>query len=66
MKKEDKDLVINMLAEQADGMYLNLFTFVIFFLLSNRFRCVLLVESLKGLSSTERSAIFQGITGIIG
>jgi hypothetical protein len=30
-KKEDKDLAINTLAERADGMYVNLFTFVIFF-----------------------------------
>jgi len=30
-KKEDKELVVKTLAEQADGMYVNIFKFVIFF-----------------------------------
>jgi hypothetical protein len=30
-KKEDKELVVKTLAEQADGMYVNLFKFMIFF-----------------------------------
>ena len=66
-KKEDKDLVIEMLSERADGMYVNQFTAVRPVLIVKQVPMgILSVGSSKGLPSVERPAISGGITGIIG
>jgi hypothetical protein len=64
-KKEDKDLVIEMLSERADGMYVVHFTLV---MLVHHIKQVsvgiLSVGSSEALPSIERPAISRGITGI--
>jgi hypothetical protein len=57
-KKEDKELVVKTLAEQADGMYVNYSMFVMRVLIVKQVPLgVLPVRSATGLSSIERSAI---------
>jgi hypothetical protein len=67
-KMEDKDVVIEMLSERADGMYVDHFTLVI--LSQHDVKQVsvgiLSVGSSKALSSIERPAFSRGITGIFG
>jgi hypothetical protein len=66
-KKEDKDLVIEMLSERTDGMYVVQFTFVVFVQIVNQVSMgILSVGNSKALSSTERPAFSRGTTGIFG
>jgi hypothetical protein len=66
-KKEDKELVVKMLAERAGGMYVNYFVFVCLFPIIKQVPLgVLPVGNPTGLSSVERSAFSWRITGIIG
>jgi hypothetical protein len=66
-KREDKDLVIEMLSERADGMYVVQFTFVVLVQIVKQVSMgILSVGNSKALSSTERPAFSRGITGIFG
>jgi hypothetical protein len=53
-KKEDKDLVIEMLSERADGMYVNHFTLVMFVQVKQVPMGILSIGSSEELSSIER------------
>jgi hypothetical protein len=66
-KDEDKDLVIKMLSERADGMYVDHFMFVILVPIGNQVPMgILSVGNSKTLSSVERPAFSRGITGVFG
>jgi hypothetical protein len=66
-KKEDKDLVIETLSEQADGMYVNRFTCIILVQIVGQVPMdILSVGNPTLLSSTECPTYPQGITGIVG
>ena len=66
-KKEDKDLVIKILSERADGMYVKHFTILMPVEIVKQVQMgILSVGSSKGLSSVERPAFFGGATGIFG
>jgi hypothetical protein len=66
-KKEDKELVIKMLSERADGMYVNYFTLVMPIQVFKQVPMgILSVGSPKELSSIERPTFSGGIAGIFG
>jgi hypothetical protein len=66
-KMEDKELVVETLAEGADGMYVNYFLFVMPASTVKQVPLgVLSAGNPTGLSSVERSAFSWRITGIIG
>jgi hypothetical protein len=66
-KTEDKDLVIEMLSERVDGMYVDHFTFVISVRIVTQVPMgVLSVGNSKTLSSIERPALSRRITRIFG
>jgi hypothetical protein len=66
-KKEDKDLVIEMLSERADGMYVNCYTLLILVQTAKQVPLgILSVGNSKALPSIERPAFSRGITGILG
>ena len=66
-EKEHKEIVVKMLAERADGMYVSHFMFVISFQNVKYVPVdILSVGRPKGLSSIERPAISRGITRITG
>jgi hypothetical protein len=65
-KKEDKDLVIEMLSERADGMYVDLFSLVIFDLIAKQVPLgILSVGRSKALFSIERPAFSRRIARIL-
>jgi hypothetical protein len=64
-KKEDKDIVIKMLSERADGMYVDHLTLVILVQIFKQVPLgVLSAGHLKALFSIERPAFSRGIAGI--
>ena len=66
-KKEDKDLVIEMLSERADGMYVDhLMVLVLVQIVKQVPLGILSVGSSKALFSIERPAFSRRITGIVG
>ena len=66
-KKEDKDLVIEVLSERADGMYVNHLMVVIFAQIVKQVPMDLLsVRNPKAMSSIERQALSGGIARIFG
>jgi len=66
-KKEDKDLVIEILSGKADGMYVDLFPLVILVEIVKQVSLgILSARNSKTLSSIERPAFSRGITGISG
>ena len=66
-KKEDKDLVIEMLSERADGMYVDLFSLVVSDLIAKQVPLgILSVGRSKALFSIERPAFSRGIARILG
>jgi hypothetical protein len=65
-KKEDKDLVIEMLSERADGMYVVHFTLVILIQHQQVSVGILSVGSSEALSPIERPAFSWGTAGIFG
>ena len=66
-KTEDKDLVIEVLSERADGMYVNHFTLVILVLIVEQIQMgVLSAGDSEALPSIERPAFSRGITRIPG
>jgi hypothetical protein len=66
-KDEDKEIVIETLAERADGMYVNQFMFVIHFQIGIQVPVdILSAGSPKGLSSIECPAFSGGVTRITG
>jgi hypothetical protein len=68
-KKEDKDLVIEILSERADGMYVDRFTLALGMLVQIIKQVpmgILPVGGSKALSSIERPAFSGGITRIFG
>jgi hypothetical protein len=66
-RKEDKEFVIKVLSERADGMYVDHFTFVILVQLVKQVSLgVLSVGSSEALSSIERPALSRRIAGIFG
>ena len=66
-KKEDKEFVIKMLSERADGMYVDHFTFIILIQVVEQVPMgILSIGHSKALPSIERPAISRGITRILG
>ena len=66
-KKEDKDLVIEILSERADGMYVDEFALVILVQIIKQVPLgVLSIGNFKALSSIECPAFSRRITGIVG
>jgi len=66
-KNEDKEIVVNALAERANGMYVNQFMFVILFKVVKQVPLdILSVGSPSGLSSVERPSFSGQITRITG
>jgi NACHT domain len=66
-KKEDKDLVIEILSERADGMYVNYLTFVILVPIFKQVPLgILSIGNSKALPSIERPAVSRGIARILG
>jgi hypothetical protein len=66
-KTEDKDIVIKMLSERADGMYVDHFMLAILVQIIKQVPLgVLSVGNLKALLSIERPAFSRGIAGIFG
>ena len=66
-KKEDKDLVIEVLSERADGMYVDHFMIVIVVLTVRQVPMdILSTRDSSTVSSIERQAISGGIAGIVG
>jgi hypothetical protein len=66
-KNEDKELVIKILSEKADGMYVDHFTFMIFVQTVKQVPLgILSVGNSKALSSFEHPAFSRGITRISG
>ena len=66
-KKEDKDLVIEVLSERADGMYVDHFMVVIAVEIVKQVPMgILSVGNPKAMSSSERQAISGGIARIFG
>ena len=67
-KKADKDLVIKVLSERADGMYVDQFTVVTFFFkfLKKVPMDILSIGDSSAMSSIERTAISGGTAGISG
>ena len=66
-KKEDKDLVIEILSERADGMYVDEFALVILVQIIKQVPLgVLSIGNFKALSSIERPTFSRRITGIVG
>ena len=64
-KTEDKDLVIEVLSERADGMYVNHFTIVILVIIVEQIQMgILSVGNSKALPSIERPAFSRGIARI--
>jgi hypothetical protein len=66
-KNEDKDLVIEVLSERADGMYVDLLTIVIAIQIVEQVQMgILSVGNSKTMSPIERPAFSGGVTGIFG
>ena len=66
-KTEDKDLVIEVLSERADGMYVNHFTIVILVIIVEQIQMgILSVGNSKALPSIVRPAFSRGIARIPG
>ena len=66
-KKEDKDLVIEMLSERADGMYVDPLTVVIVVKIVDQVPMgILSVGNSKAMSSSERPTFSGGIARIFG
>ena len=66
-KMEDKDLVIEVLSEKADGMYVDHFTHVTFVQMVEQVQMgILSAGNFKALSSIERPAFSRGIARIPG
>ena len=66
-KKEDKDLVIEMLSERADGMYVDHLALVVLVQTVKQVPLGILSDgSSKALFSIERPAFSRGIAGIFG
>src|ERR1700679_2813842 len=66
-KKEDKDLVIEVLSERADGMYVDHIMVVIFVEIVEQVPMgILSVGNSKAMSSSERPAFSGGVAGIFG
>ena len=66
-KMEDKDLVIEVLSERADGMYVDHFTLVELIQIVKQVQMgILSAGNFKALPSIERPAFSRGIAGIFG
>ena len=66
-KMEDKDLVIKVLSERADGMYVDRFTLVVLVQTVKQVQMgILSAGNSEALSSIERPAFSRGIAGIFG
>jgi hypothetical protein len=66
-KTEDKELVVEVLTERADGMYVDHITLVILVHVVKQVSVgVLSVGNIKAMPTTERPACSQRITGIFG